>query len=473
MSIAAGGRPRRLGVRGRAAIAAIVVVAAVYMAGAVVFVTRLQASLLVAVDEAAFARSRELADQISLGGPMDAETDLLGTERGQVVQLLDDSGQVLATSSRAHPDAVDETPARPGTVVRVDEGHLPLLTDTGPYRTLVRGIDYNGSDYRIVVASSVEAQRQSVRTVLVYLAIGLPLSLGFVGFATWVVVGRALKPVDELRSEVDSISASDLDQRVPIPATGDEIARLAVTMNRMLERLELAQTRQQRFIADASHELRSPLATVLAALELATDESSLEWTDLEPLMRSEAVRMRQLVEDLLVLARADEHGLVLAVDDVDLDDMLESEVVRLRAASNREVIAEIVPVRVEGDRARLTQAVRNLLDNAARASRGKVGISVTAHPDDVQILVDDDGPGVPVEDRSRIFERFVRLDDSRERIGGGSGLGLAIAMQLVTAHGGSLAVLDSPWGGARFEIRLPYHPAGGQVLVQPPAGSSR
>ncbi|MEP7192547.1 MAG: HAMP domain-containing sensor histidine kinase [Actinomycetota bacterium] len=306
------------------------------------------------------------------------------------------------------------------------------------------------------MASPIGAQRESVSTVLSYLLVGLPLLVLLVGAAMWVLVGRALHPVDLIRARVQGIGGAQLADRVPVPDTSDEISRLAVTMNQMLDRLQNAQTAQRRFVADASHELRSPLATLTAALDVALgDPTGRTWRDLHEVMEAEADRMRRLVDDLLLLAKADDNRLQLTRSDVDLDDLLDAEARRLRASTDLHILADINPLRVTGDVSRLSQVVRNLADNAVRHADHEIRFMLCREHNNALIVVEDDGVGIRASDRERVFERFVRLDESRERGHGGSGLGLAIVEQVVLGHGGTVCVGDSSLGGARFEVRLP------------------
>jgi signal transduction histidine kinase len=241
-----------------------------------------------------------------------------------------------------------------------------------------------------------------------------------------------------------------------VPLARDEVGRLAETMNEMLGRLEAAQGVQRRFVADASHELRSPLATIAAGLELLQDGSSMRDSDVVTVvaLRGEAERLHRLVEALLLLARADERGLQPRRDEVDLDDVAEAERVRPGAGGvPAEVHAD--PVRVIGDRGQLARVVRNLVDNARRHASTRVLVTVRRDGGDAVVEVSDDGPGVPVAERGRVFERFVRLDDARARSDGGSGLGLAIVAEVAAAHDGSVEIDDAPGGGALFRVRLP------------------
>ncbi len=278
-----------------------------------------------------------------------------------------------------------------------------------------------------------------------------------VAWATYLLVGGALKPVERIRSRVASISTKQLDERVPpVPPTGDEIARLAETMNEMLARLESGHLAQRRFVSDASHELRSPLAAISTALELAhARPEMLDLALLDDSLIPEATRMRELIEDLLLLARADEQQLGGRADDVDLDDVLGAEKSRLQGHPGLTVQASISPVRVTGDKRQLVRMVRNLADNAARHAHGVVELQCRREGDNAVITIADDGLGIAPDQRERVFDRFVRLDASRARDAGGSGLGLAIVTEIVAAHRGTVTISDRIGGGACFTVTLP------------------
>jgi signal transduction histidine kinase len=292
--------------------------------------------------------------------------------------------------------------------------------------------------------------------VAVLLAVGVPVIIALVVVATYRLVGTALRPVEAIRARVASISSTDLAQRVPVPGTGDEIADLAATMNGMLARLEHGRAAQHRLVSDASHELRSPLTTISAALEMAAGRPELMDTALiDESLLPEVRRMQRLIEDLLLLARSDEQAVELRRDDVDLDDVLDAEAGRLRAIGTVRVASHIVACRTVGDRAALARVVRNLVDNAARHAASTVTMACRAESDHAVITIADDGPGIPAPDRARVFERFVRLDPARTRSSGGSGLGLSIVEEIVRAHHGTAEVGDAPGGGALFTITLP------------------
>jgi signal transduction histidine kinase len=285
----------------------------------------------------------------------------------------------------------------------------------------------------------------------------MPILLLVFGLVTWFVVGRALAPVEAIREEVDAISSSRLDRRVSDPPGHDEIARLATTMNRMLERLQDGQLRQRRFVSDASHELRSPVTTIRQHAELAlAHPDTTEIGELAEVVLEEDVRLQALVEDLLLLTRIDEGTMELHTEPVDVDDLVFEEAARLRGATDLRIdISNVSAGRVIGDRLKLERLVRNLADNAARHASSAIRLAVQEDDEHVVLEVDDDGPGVPGALRGVVFERFTRLDESRDRDGGGTGLGLAIVAEIAGAHGGTASVSDAPLGGARFEVLLP------------------
>ena len=282
-----------------------------------------------------------------------------------------------------------------------------------------------------------------------------------VGATTWVVTGRALRPVEGMRREVEAIGAEDLHRRVPEPSTGDEIGRLARTMNAMLARLEDATERQRRFVADASHELRSPLTGIRAQLEvdLAHPESA-DWQITERDVLVDAIRLQRLVDDLLLLATADASPVEASFrGPVDLDEIVLTEARRLRSRTPHHIdTTGVSGAQLDGNPDQLTRAVRNLLDNAARHAHSTVTTTLTESEDAITLTVVDDGPGIPVEQQQWIFERFARLDDARTRDDGGAGLGLAITQDVVAAHGGSITLDNTP--GACFTISFPLAHAG-------------
>lgn len=446
-------RPSLWSVRARSTVAAAIVVTLATAIAVIGLLLVLDRTLQDATRTAAETRVSQLVEELAADGAGEPDPGLLGTD-GQVgvVQLLDQGGNVRVASAGA-PVTPLAAPVPEGRTVTV--GRIQLPEDAGDYWVLAAGVDTPSGATTVVVGGDYEPVETTVRTVGLLLAVGGPLLVVLVAWATYLLVGRALRPVEHIRARVDAISTEQLDERVPVPPTGDEIAELARTMNRMLARLQDGDAAQRRFISDASHELRSPLAALGAALELAHNRPEL--LDLELVDESlipETHRMRELVDDLLLLARSDEQQPSVGSDDVDLDDVLAAESTRLRGDPSIVVRTQISAVRVTGDPGQIARLVRNLADNAVRHSRGTVELGCERVGDLAVIRVADDGPGIPVDQRERVFERFVRLDAARSRDSGGSGLGLAIVAGIAATHGGTVFIDERPGGGARFTVTL-------------------
>lgn len=427
-------------VRGRTTLGATLVVALALIVGALSFYGILSSSIHAGAVRSAEQRAEELAERLKGPGGRD-----IGSLDDEIVQVVGEDGSVRGASE----DARDELGA---SALPVSGDPQTMTIDGEPM--LVVSEDIEG-DQSLVLAVSVEEGTETLSTVALLLAIAVPLLLVLVGVTTWLVTGRALTPVTRIRQEVDGITAERLHHRVAVPASADEIAALATTMNRMLDRLDTSATAQRRFVSDASHELRSPLATIRQHAELAqAHPGTTSIGELAEVVSEEGLRLQGIVESLLLLARLDEGAGTLA-EAVDLDDIALGEVRRLRARGFDVDGSGIGAARVHGDPRLFGQLLRNLADNAARHSVGRVAISVIPQGRHVFVTVEDDGSGVPVAERARIFERFVRLDDARSRDVGGSGLGLAIVQGIATASGGTVTVDDSRWGGARFVVALP------------------
>ena len=358
------------------------------------------------------------------------------------VQVVDESGTVLAASNG------DGQTRNVGRVE--DPGGL------FDYWVSARATAVPGGTVTILVGADREPVESVVTKVAALLAVGSPLIIVLVVVGTYRLVGAALGPVEAIRAQVASISSTDLEQRVPVPRTREEIAHLAATMNAMLVRLERGRAAQHRLVSDASHELRSPLSTITTALELAAGRPELIDDELiDESLLPEARRMHQLIEDLLLLARSDEGAMQLRHDDVDIDDLLLAEASRLRGIGSVHTVTHIQACRTIGDRAALARVVRNLVDNAVRHASGTVTLNCHPASGHAVVRIADDGPGIPARDRDRIFERFVHLDPTRARSSGGPGLGLSIVAQIVRSHGGAVAVGDAAAGGAVFTLTLP------------------
>jgi signal transduction histidine kinase len=445
-------------VRVRTTLAALLVVGVAMVVGGVMLVAVLRNALTGEVRASARLRATEVAAALESGTRPDQLA--VGEAEDLLIQVLDERGEVVR-ASRNVQGLPPVARLRPGASARVD---VPI--DNDDFLAVATAANTPTGRLTVVVARAVDVVGESTRIVSIMLAVGLPVLLLLVAATTWRVVGRALAPVEAIRNEVDEISAAELHRRVPDPPGGDEITRLAQTMNRMLGRLERSSARQRRFIADASHELRSPVASIRQHAEVALahpDRTTL--AELAATVLTEDLRVQRLVEDLLLLARADEHTLQPRRRLVDLDDLVFEEASRLREATSLRVDTTAVSAgRIDGDAAGLRRVLRNLGDNAAHHARGRIVFALGQENGAVVLTVDDDGPGIPEADRARVLERFVRLDDARARDAGGSGLGLAIVAELVGAHGGELGIAGSPLGGARVQIRL--------AAVDPPGVST-
>jgi signal transduction histidine kinase len=442
-------RARAGTVRVRTTVAATVVVAVAMTAAAVLLLAVLRVNLTREVGDGARSRAAGVAAVLASGiRPGQVAID---DAQDQVIQVLDATGRVVASSPNvAGSPAVARL--RPGQTARID---VPV--DNEGFLAVAVAANAPSGQLTVVVARALDGIGEATRVVAGLLAVGIPPLLALVAATTWTVVGRALAPVEAIRGEVDEISAAELHRRVPDPPGSDEIARLASTMNRMLARLERAHARQRRFVADAAHELRSPVASIRQHAEVALAHPERSPTgELAATVLAEDLRIQRLVEDLLLLAYADEHTLRLRRRPVDLDDLVLDEARQLRDGTGLGVDTTAVSAgRIDGDAAGLRRVLRNLGDNAARHARARIAFTLAERDGTVVLAVDDDGPGIPEADRERVLERFVRLDDARSRDAGGSGLGLAIVNQLVAAHAGTISIAGSPLGGARVEVSLP------------------
>lgn len=429
----------------RTTIAAAVVVAAALAVAGVGLIVILQRTMVDNIDTGLQLRSVDISALIE-DGIAPASIAVEGDDDG-FVQIVAQDGTVLAASENIE----GESPIARGRDGTFDLKDSPI--DEGTFRVHVREADH---DATVVVGRSLHDVEETLKVLMISLGLGVPLLVLLVAATTWVVASRALRPVEAIRTEVSDIGGSDLHRRVPEPSTGDEIGRLAKTMNGMLDRLEQASERQQRFVSDASHELRTPLATIRHSLDLARADPQPDVDALIDGTADETIRMQRLVDDLLLLARQD-HSTSAPLNHVpvDLDDLALVEAHRTRRTEIEIDATHMDEATVMGNEHELGRVIANLIDNAIRHATQRVTVSVTTTNDRVELHIDDDGRGVDAQDRARIFERFTRADDARSRQTGGTGLGLSIAHELVANHNGTIRVTDSPLGGARFTVTLP------------------
>ena len=410
------------GVRVRTTLTAVLVVGTALVLATVALELRLRDQLTAGIEDAAFLTAESIAGTIMQGTiPPVIDTGDLDDE---FVQVVDAAGAVVSTTENLGGRAVVAELEDDESIVIAD---LPFEDGEGDFLVVAVTASTDEGIRKILVGRALEPVGESTGAVAGLLVVGIPLLLVVVGAVTWTVVGRALAPVESIRSEVQTISGDRLSRRVPVPNADDEIAHLAKTMNVMLDRLEEGRDRQRRLVSDASHELRSPLAVIRQYAEVAlAHPADSDVEELAEVVLAEDLRLQRMVDDLLLLTRIDEGTLALRHSEVDLDDIVLEEASRLRASEiDRRIDSRAVSAaRIHGDAAHLERLVRNLIDNAIRHSDTTVTLSLREAGPEVVFTVDDDGPGIAPVDRKRVFERFERLEESRDRDSGGTGLGL-------------------------------------------------
>lgn len=460
---------RHLGsVRARTTLVATALTAVVLILGALAIVQLVERNL---VDGARSAlEDAYSAAQEQVGDGEAGERRVVPVAEGDDVLLLtfvqpseDHSGDVLGY-------LLEPGDSEPVASVRFDPSNGRILSMEGSagedleeinLATALAGLDGGESAERaaarVLSEASLEEVRESVDAVTAALLLIVPALVLILGVTIWFMVGRALRPVHAISEQVASISPTTLDERVPVPASEDEIAELATLMNQMLDRIEIGADRQRQFVADASHELRSPLSTIKAAAEVAqASDDPARFGDLADDVAAEADRMDTLIADLLDLASLDE-GREPPTARLDLRETCRSAVGRVGVDDPAvELVVLPTPVMVIGDDGQLERAIFNLAGNAVQHADQHVRVSLATGSGSAVVHVDDDGVGVPEADRDRVFERFVRLDRSRTREAGGAGIGLALVAAVAGRHGGTVSVTDAPdLGGARFTLRIP------------------
>lgn len=405
---------------------------------------------------------RQLTDNLDEGLNQRADTitaviartppSALSSDEDLLVQVVAPDGTVLSSTTNLEGVA-PVTSLQPG--VRT-VNTVPRRTEE--FRVLVREIVTNGRSVLLIIGINHDDVTDPISILSRLLAATVPAVVVLLGILTWWLTGRTLRPVEKMRVEMAEITGTNLGRRVAEPATGDEIDRLAHTMNETLDRLEGAIRRQQRFVADASHELRSPLTRIRGELELdlahgvPVDPSTTERSVLD-----ETIDLQHLVDDLLQLARSDDGLFELTLQPVDLDDVVLHEARRLRERGRVNVdLGRVSAAQTIGDIQQLSRATRNLLDNAERHAATTVTISLAEIDGRVRLTVSDDGAGISTDDRQHLFERFTRLDDARTRDAGGTGLGLAIVRDIMQRHNGSIAIEDGM--PTTFVVDLPRVP---------------
>jgi len=332
-----------------------------------------------------------------------------------------------------------------------------------------------GPDSLFVISMSPKPGLMPRPMTAALLALTIPFITGLVGYGTWLSANRTLRPVDEIRRELDEITATDLQRRVPVPDRKDEVGHLAESVNSTLDRLERAVARQQAFVSDVSHELRTPLSTITLAADVifgSKEQLGPEAKRSAELLQGQLERFEVLLADLLEISRHDANVATLDAESADVCDLV------LRAAADAEQLAARKGTRIdfrlppdpciaEVDRRRVERVLRNLLDNAVEHGEGRdVVVTVAADRDAVAVAVRDHGCGIRPGEQQLVFDRFWRADPARARTTGGTGLGLAIALEDARLHGGWLQAWGEPDKGSVFRLTLP-RAAGGQLAGSP------
>jgi signal transduction histidine kinase len=442
----------RRSLRFRLTAASALIVALGMCVASVVLVFRLRASLLANLDSSISQEAATVAASIARQSP--ANPLPAPTEDAAIIQVVDASGRLLASSNNVG--------AR-GRLFHFQGGRIdPTIVSAGgtdslaSYRVAALIVPTSSQAVTVYVGLPTTELTQSIRELTAALVAGVPMVTLLLAFVGWLLVGRALDPVEAMRKEAAAISGTDLHRRLSPPPARDELSRLAGTLNQLLTRIEAASAQQRAFVADAAHELRSPLAVLQTSLEVAirraeTPAGREAATDL----LAETARLSRLVEDLLQLARLDGNRAIAKLP-VDLDDLVLDEVRRVVVRPQVSVDTSAVSAgRVLGDAHALGRVIQNLLDNALRHASTRVRIELSGDASLVRLVVCDDGAGISVKDRDRVFERFTRLDDVRSRDSGGSGLGLAIVRDVVTAHGGEARITEGLPTGTIVTVTLP------------------
>jgi heavy metal sensor kinase len=447
----------------------VVLLAAVLVALGTFVVTQLRSDLVASVDSSLRGNAFQISQGWGAEGAADfidvAHTVLAGPARhGSGAQVLEASGPVTVSVG----DPIMESPLIEGrTLARVLSGRRGQFSFYGGsprehLRAIAVATTRKGKRQALVVVESLAAADNAAHRVLVLGLLGGAGALALIALGGWWVARRALAPIERMTTRADRIGIESLAERVPEPRWRDELGHLARTLNAMLARLERGVQTRERLIANVSHELRAPLAAIRAELEVSLRHDALDRDARAAVTsaREEAVRMSDIVENLLTLARLDEGRLELLRAPLNLRRLADEAAGSHSAAADLARVGLTVAgdrVTVRGDRERLRQVIDNLIDNAIRFSPpgGVVEVAVGQANGEASMRVTDHGPGVPATDRERIFERFERRDSARSRDGGGAGLGLAICREIVHAHGGRVWVQDGESKGSAFVVALP------------------
>ncbi|HEY2522428.1 MAG TPA: HAMP domain-containing sensor histidine kinase [Streptosporangiaceae bacterium] len=457
---------RRRSLRARLTVTAALGLAVALAGLATLLLTTLSLALDRGLDQSARQTGREVAALVDANRLPNPVPVAAGTA---VVQVVDVNGRIVAASAGA--DRL--VPLLPGPqAAALARSHDGVMLNGRPLGLpeLLRVVAVAGKHRETVIAAvSDDAVHDTLTTVTHIVLIGTPLLLVLMIWVSWLITGSTLRPIAALRRGAEKVTAAAGSRRLPVPEARDEVHSLAVTLNDMLSRLDTAQQRQRRLVSDTAHELRSPIASIRAQLEVALDHpESQEWAETARDVLADTLRLSRLAEDLLALARLEERGEERggqapgADGPVDVAELVDGIPAGYAQAPVRVVADAPAPCPVTGDADALRRMLVNLVDNAVRYARSQVTVAARRSGDAVLVTVTDDGQGIPPGRAELAFERFTTLDDARARPDGdvsGAGLGLAIVRATANAHGGR-AWLEDAGPGLRATVRLPLVPAG-------------
>ena len=374
--------------------------------------------------------------------------------------VVDDSDVFVARTVQMAEQSVPDRPTGATNTSRFDSRRLPLI---GRQRMLIRTLDANGRRFDVLLMLPMDEVHEELRELAAVLFTILPLSLLLAGGIGYMLARRALAPAERIRRDTDEITAERLDQRLQVPNPGDELGRLAQTINAMIARLERSFAEVRRFTADASHELRTPVSIIRTEAEVAMHQppDAEEYQALAGSILEECEHLTKLTDQLLTLSREDAGLVTLDSMSLDLSQLATTatEMMRPLAEAKRQTITitGLMKATVSGDADRLRVMLYNLIDNAIKytPSGGRIDVVVSAQPGMFAVAVHDTGIGIDAHHLPRVFDRFYRIDKARSREAGGTGLGLSIVRSIVAAHGGRVDITSTPGEGTTITVLLP------------------
>lgn len=434
-------------VRFKTTVASVVVVGVALFGASLWLIAHQRSSLTAGFQSTALLRAQDLSSALKEGT---LPTNLaVQYEDSSFLQVINEKGDVVASSVNITGEKSIKLPI-PASQTSAFYTISNLPAGDSDFRVVGLRVQTAAGNFIIISGVSLEQVTDGVSSLTYSLLVAMPVLLFLIGLLTWIVVGLAFRPVEDITRMVFEITAHDLHRRVPQPRSDDEISYLAQTMNKMLERLEKSDQQQRAFIGDVSHELRSPLASVQAQLEVhkmhpETAPSGQVVND----VLEEVSRMNQLINDMLLLATVEEQKISTSFEFFSLDEVVLREVEKIEGFTPLTInISNVHPVEVFGSERHLARLLRNLLENATRFATANIRVSLSMTASGAQLRIDDDGPGIPIEERESVFHRFARLDESRTRTDGGIGLGLAIVRKIADVHHATVRIEDNDPGAA-------------------------